>query len=88
LFTHMKQGLVISCMFISCSVLAPILWHLWIIMGTANSNFYFGVTLAYNTAQIFLVTDLLFAFVKREYYIDNGCVTDSDGKLTRLELAF
>ncbi len=50
----MKQGLVISCMFISCSVLAPILWHLWIIMGTANSNFYFGVTLAYNTAQVII----------------------------------
>lgn len=48
----MKQGLVIACMFISCSVLAPILWHLWIVMGTANSNFYFGVTLAYNTAQV------------------------------------
>ncbi|XP_054164419.1 phosphatidylinositol glycan anchor biosynthesis class U protein-like [Oppia nitens] len=88
LFSHMKQGLIITCMFISCSVLAPILWHLWIIMGTANSNFYFGVTLAYNTAQIFLITDLLFAFVKREYYIKNGVKTETDGKLSRLELVF
>ncbi|CAG2176453.1 unnamed protein product [Oppiella nova] len=88
LFTHMKQGLIITCMFVSCSVLAPILWHLWIVMGTANSNFYFGVTLAYNTAQIFLITDLLFAFVKREFYINNGVKTEADGKLSRLELAF
>ena len=48
----MKQGLIVAGMFISCSVLAPILWHLWIVMGTANANFYFGVTLAYNTAQV------------------------------------
>lgn len=48
----MKQGLIVAGMFISCSVLTPILWHLWIVMGTANANFYFGVTLAYNTAQV------------------------------------
>jgi len=48
----MKQGLVVGCMFVSCSVLAPIMWQMWIILGTANSNFYFGVTLAYNAAQV------------------------------------
>lgn len=48
----MKQGLVVGGMFVTCSVLAPIMWHMWIMMGTANSNFYFGVTLAYNTAQV------------------------------------
>jgi phosphatidylinositol glycan class U len=53
LFKFMKQGLIVGGMLVSCSVLAPIMWHTWIMMGTSNSNFYFGVTLAYNTAQIF-----------------------------------
>jgi phosphatidylinositol glycan class U len=52
----MKQGLIISCVFACCAVLAPIMWQMWIVLGTANSNFYFGVTLAYNTAQVRIQT--------------------------------
>ena len=50
----MKQGLIIGGILVTTSVLAPIMWHMWILMGTANSNFYFAVTLAYNTAQVIL----------------------------------
>jgi phosphatidylinositol glycan class U len=82
----MKQGLVVGGMFVTCSVLAPIMWHMWIMMGTANSNFYFGVTLAYNTAQIFLVTDFLFAYTKREFYLENGILKTKDGSAVKLEL--
>ena len=53
-FKDMKQGLVVGCIFVSCSALAPIMWQMWIILGTANSNFYFGVTLAYNAAQVIM----------------------------------
>lgn len=52
LFLDMKQGLLVACVFISCTVLAPLMWQMWIILGTANSNFYFGVTLAYNVGQV------------------------------------
>lgn len=50
--TDMKSLLVISCTIVTTTVLAPILWYLWIVLGTANSNFYFGITLAYNVAQV------------------------------------
>lgn len=50
----MKQGLVIVCVYVSCTVLAPIMWQMWIVLGTANSNFYFAVTLVYNAAQVVL----------------------------------
>lgn len=76
-------------MLITCSVLAPILWHLWIMLGTANSNFYFGVTLAYNTAQILLVTDYFFAFTKRQFHIDHGQNVDEKTKQPKvLELIY
>lgn len=71
LFENMKSTLVIVCTIVTCTVLAPILWYLWIILGTANSNFYFGITLAFNVAQIFLTTDLMFSYVKREFYLKN-----------------
>ena len=81
-----KQGLVVGCTIVTCSAVAPIMWHLWIMLGTANSNFFFGVTLAYNTAQILLVTDVMFAFKKREFYLEHGIPKDEEGNIRRLEL--
>lgn len=59
LFPYMKRGLFISCAAVTCLSLLPLFWHLWIMMGTANSNFYFGATLGFNIALIFLMSDLL-----------------------------
>ncbi|XP_064466488.1 phosphatidylinositol glycan anchor biosynthesis class U protein-like isoform X2 [Ornithodoros turicata] len=85
-FPHMKQYFLIGCIFIACTALAPILWHLWIYANSANANFYFGTTLAFNTGQIFLITDLLFAHMKRRYYIENGGPKELEAKELRLEL--
>lgn len=86
LFPFFRQGIFVSAVFVSCSVLAPIMWHMWIILGTANSNYFFGVTLAYNAGQIFLVTDLLFAYMKRNYFLESGMKLDEKGKPIGLEL--
>lgn len=76
LFSHllpfMKQTFIIMCMLLATTVLAPIAWHLWIYNNSANANYYFAINLVYSTAQIFLITDLLFGQVKREYYLSNG----------------
>ena len=48
-------------MVIATTVLAPILWQLWIYNNSANANYYFAINLLFSTAQIFLITDLLFA---------------------------
>jgi hypothetical protein len=32
--------------------MGPVVWHLWIYSRSANANFYFGVTLAFATAQV------------------------------------
>lgn len=59
LISSMKRGLFINCSALTCMALLPVFWHLWIVMGTANANFYFGVTLAFSTTLIFFTLDLL-----------------------------
>lgn len=85
-FPYMKQYFLVGCVFVSCSALAPLLWHLWIFSSSANANFYFGITLAFNTGQIFLITDLLFAHVKRRFYLENGGPKELEEKNLKLEL--
>uniref|UniRef100_A0A1B6LCH5 Phosphatidylinositol glycan anchor biosynthesis class U protein n=1 Tax=Graphocephala atropunctata TaxID=36148 RepID=A0A1B6LCH5_9HEMI len=86
LFHYMQQGFVVGCFFLVTSVLAPVLWHLWIYSRSANANFYFGVTLAFATAQIFLITDILFAYIKREFALRNGLKRAIDGEEAKLVL--
>lgn len=71
-FSYMRNSLVVGAMYICCIVLAPILYYLWIYAGSANANFYFAITLTYSIAQVFLLTDLLFAYLRREYDLLNG----------------
>ena len=58
-FSDMRNSFVVTVMFGVCSVLAPILYHLWIYAGSANANFYFAITLVYSTAQV-NISQLLF----------------------------
>ena len=51
-FSDMRNKFVVSCMYLCCTVFAPILWHLWIYAGSANANFYFAITLTYSTAEV------------------------------------
>jgi GPI-anchor transamidase subunit U len=68
------------------SVLSPILWYLWIYTGSANANFFFATTLAFATAQIFLLTDVLFAQAKYDYHLKHGTDLKIDGKEAQLVL--
>jgi hypothetical protein len=47
----------------------------------ANANFYFAATLVICTAQVFMLTDILFAFLRREHDLVSGVKPlTSDGK--------
>lgn len=76
LFAHllpfMKQTFIIGCMFLATTVLAPIAWQLWIYNNSANANYYFAINLVFGSSQIFLITDLVFAHVKRQFYLEKG----------------
>ncbi|XP_050441765.1 phosphatidylinositol glycan anchor biosynthesis class U protein [Adelges cooleyi] len=85
-FYFMQQAFIVACFFVGCTVFAPTVWHLWIYSRSANANFYFGVTLAFATTQIFLITDLLFAYIKREFAMKHGMKRKINGKEARLML--
>ncbi|XP_072371285.1 phosphatidylinositol glycan anchor biosynthesis class U protein isoform X2 [Scyliorhinus torazame] len=81
LYRFLRNIFVVTCMLISSSVLFPVLWHLWIYAGSANSNFYYAITLAFNVGQILLVSDYFYAYIRREYHLVEGLNLKSpDGK--------
>lgn len=55
----MSHNFVVGTTLIVTSVLAPVLWHLWIYANSANANFYFGVTLIFSTAQVYFLFILI-----------------------------
>ncbi|XP_068171316.1 phosphatidylinositol glycan anchor biosynthesis class U protein isoform X2 [Antennarius striatus] len=75
-WSHLQRFLrnifLVSCILLVCSALFPVLWHLWIYAGSANSNFYYAITLLFNVAQILLVSDYFYAFLRREHHLSYG----------------
>ena len=86
IFPYLQQGFVVLAAFIITSVLGPTVWHLWIYARSANANFYFGVSLAFAIAQIFLITDVLLSYTKREFILRHGTTSFPNGKHGKLVL--
>nr|XP_060628596.1 phosphatidylinositol glycan anchor biosynthesis class U protein [Anolis sagrei ordinatus] len=72
LYQFLRNVFILSCVLIVCSLLFPVLWHLWIYAGSANSNFYYAITLTFNVGQILLISDYFYAYLQREYYLTHG----------------
>ncbi|CAF0885063.1 unnamed protein product [Adineta ricciae] len=86
LFRYVRNGLVIVCMILVAMLMTPITWYLWIYAGSANANFYFAMTLVFNVAQTFLLSDLLYAYLKRQFFLKNGLnIPNINGKEGQVE---
>ncbi|KAM3878363.1 phosphatidylinositol glycan anchor biosynthesis class U protein isoform 1-T1 [Diretmus argenteus] len=72
LHRFLRNIFLVSCVLLACSALFPVLWHLWIYAGSANSNFYYAITLLFNVAQILLVSDYFYAYLRREHHLTHG----------------
>ena len=86
LYKYMRQVFLVCCFFIVTSTLGPLLYNLWKYEGSANANFYFAITLAFATAQIFLVSDILFAYIRRQYYMHHKINAQLENKEAALVL--
>lgn len=78
----MSHNFVVVATFLVTSILGPTVYHLWMYANSANANFYFGVTLVFCTANIFLLTDLTFAHLKMKFCLENGVSFDKTMKLS------
>ncbi|CAJ0962860.1 unnamed protein product, partial [Mesorhabditis belari] len=65
-FKSLRYSLLIACTITTCVCLMPIMWHMWVVSGSGNANFYFAVTLIYNVAQLYILLDLLMAYFRAE----------------------
>ncbi|TSZ40538.1 Phosphatidylinositol glycan anchor biosynthesis class U protein [Bagarius yarrelli] len=72
LYRFLRNIFLVSCILLACSVLFPVLWHLWIYAGSANSNFYYAITLLFNVGQILLLSDYFYAYLRREHHLSHG----------------
>ena len=69
------------------SIAGPILWYLWIHVGSANANFFFGMTITYNIAQVFLLLDMVNSYMSYQYDLQHGLPRlDKQGKPVLLKL--
>lgn len=72
LLPFFKQTFIVGCMLVATTFLAPIAWQLWIYNNSANANYYFAINMVFSTAQIFLITDMLSAQLKWDFYVKHG----------------
>ncbi|VBB32225.1 unnamed protein product [Acanthocheilonema viteae] len=81
LFEHLRKyfrwKLIIGGALSATIVLAPVMWQMWIVTGSGNANFYFAVTLTYSVAQIFLLTDLLYGYLRLKLVEGRGITDES-----------
>jgi len=88
LFPLVRNFLIYSCMLVASVVLAPIMFYLWVGSGGGNANFYFAITLVYSIGLIFLIVDLFYAQLKRDFIKANGAdiPKGKDGQLAGFHL--
>jgi GPI-anchor transamidase subunit U len=63
----LKYGLVAGLAVLYATVLAPTFYHLWIYLGSGNSNFFYAITLVYALSMILIISDSTWAAIRIEY---------------------
>ncbi|VDK84537.1 unnamed protein product [Onchocerca ochengi] len=74
---YFRWGLISGGALIATILLAPVMWQMWIVTGSGNANFYFAVTLTYSIAQTFLLTDLLYGYLRLKLIERRGITDES-----------
>ncbi|CAD6184778.1 unnamed protein product [Caenorhabditis auriculariae] len=70
---YWRYTLLIVATIVTCVTLMPVMWHMWMVSSSGNANFYFGVTLTYNIAMIYMVIDGTFVYFRdqtNDYFKD------------------
>nr|XP_037143990.1 uncharacterized protein HG535_0C06170 [Zygotorulaspora mrakii]QLG72262.1 hypothetical protein HG535_0C06170 [Zygotorulaspora mrakii] len=59
---------IISCLLMLHAIfLSPIFYHLWVDLGSGNSNFFYAISLVYALALASIIVDLTWAMLRIEY---------------------
>ncbi len=63
---HMRLKLFLVNAFLLLAVLGPAMWHQWIELDAANSNYFYSITLGIAAWQIVLLVQVLLASIKAD----------------------
>ncbi|CAN6650901.1 GPI transamidase component Gab1p [Trichomonascus vanleenenianus] len=66
-FRLIKYPIPIFLALLYASVLAPTFYHLWIYLGSGNSNFFYAITLVYALGMTMALADTIWAAVRIDY---------------------
>lgn len=66
---EVKYSFIIFIAWVFVAVLAPIFWHLWIVAGSGNANFFYALNLVHAMAQIHLIVDTVASVLRRDYLL-------------------
>nr|CAD2201952.1 unnamed protein product [Meloidogyne enterolobii] len=72
LHKYLRQSLVTGCTVLATFILSPIMWSMWVHIGSGNANFFFAIVWVFAIAQIFIAADLISSFLRAEIVEDNG----------------
>lgn len=67
LFPYMRHSFLVTNALAYASILGPLFYDLWIYAGSGNANFFYAITLVFGLAQIFLLVDSFFAWIKWDW---------------------
>lgn len=64
---YMRYPMFTALLFLHGILLSPIFYHLWIDLGSGNSNFFYAISLVYALALGLLITDIMWGVIRLEY---------------------
>lgn len=71
-FKYLVNDLIYALLFLHSIILAPIFYHLWIDLGSGNSNFFYAITLVYSLAMATTIGDFIWAYMQKSYHDENN----------------
>lgn len=86
LHKFLRQRLVTGCTLLATFVLSPIMWAMWVTIGSGNANFFFAIVWVFNLAQIFISADLISSFLRAELVRENGGENEVEEKFEGVRL--
>lgn len=67
IFPLLKYGIPVTLALLYSAALAPTFYHLWIYLGSGNSNFFYAITLVYSLAMTIMLSDSVWAAIRLQY---------------------
>lgn len=70
-FKYLTYFIISGLLLTASIVLAPLFYHLWIDLGSGNSNFFYAITLVYNLGISSTIADFTWGYLVQEYHLSN-----------------